>query len=264
MVKKEGPCYHCGTMRSPLWRHGPPEKPVLCNACGTRWRTKGTLDNYTPARRPEDAEAETKQPKKRPIRRMAKKKPSLGTMLGDADTSNPSGFGSAVSYSGSAQSHARESPVPSRKKTFVRRRKLSVVETLAEDLNSIMHEEKLCSGSGVRTIPGSSEEDLIYHRKSPAGSFEIGYGSMLLRHPADSKSYITSGSYSYPGPASFGLHSGRNKASNSNAASEKLMCSPMRAHESARRDRPDYPKQRILENMDSALVSVPVEFGFPS
>ncbi|KAI5015822.1 hypothetical protein ZWY2020_059361 [Hordeum vulgare] len=142
---------------SPLWRHGPPEKPVLCNACGTRWRTKGTLDNYTPARRPEDAEAETKQPKKRPIRRMAKKKPSLGTMLGDADTSNPSGFGSAVSY--------------------------SVVETLAEDLNSIMHEEKLCSGSGVRTIPGSSEEDLIYHRKSPAGSFEIGYGSMLLRHP---------------------------------------------------------------------------------
>lgn len=33
---------------TPLWRNGPPEKPVLCNACGSRWRTKGTLLNYTP------------------------------------------------------------------------------------------------------------------------------------------------------------------------------------------------------------------------
>lgn len=37
--------YGIGT---PLWRNGPPEKPVLCNACGSRWRTKGTLLNYTP------------------------------------------------------------------------------------------------------------------------------------------------------------------------------------------------------------------------
>lgn len=33
---------------TPLWRNGPPEKPVLCNACGSRWRTKGSLTNYTP------------------------------------------------------------------------------------------------------------------------------------------------------------------------------------------------------------------------
>jgi len=33
---------------TPLWRNGPPEKPVLCNACGSRWRTKGTLSNYMP------------------------------------------------------------------------------------------------------------------------------------------------------------------------------------------------------------------------
>jgi len=33
---------------TPLWRNGPPEKPILCNACGSRWRTKGTLANYTP------------------------------------------------------------------------------------------------------------------------------------------------------------------------------------------------------------------------
>lgn len=33
---------------TPLWRNGPPDKPVLCNACGSRWRTKGSLLNYTP------------------------------------------------------------------------------------------------------------------------------------------------------------------------------------------------------------------------
>lgn len=33
---------------SPLWRNGPSSKPVLCNACGSRWRTKGTLANYIP------------------------------------------------------------------------------------------------------------------------------------------------------------------------------------------------------------------------
>ncbi|KAF3660970.1 putative dynamin-related protein 3A-like [Capsicum annuum] len=31
-----------------LWRTGPPGEPVLCNACGTRRRTRGTLDNYIP------------------------------------------------------------------------------------------------------------------------------------------------------------------------------------------------------------------------
>uniref|UniRef100_A0A3Q7EQN3 GATA-type domain-containing protein n=1 Tax=Solanum lycopersicum TaxID=4081 RepID=A0A3Q7EQN3_SOLLC len=30
------------------WRLGPAEKPVLCNACGSRWRIRGTLQNYIP------------------------------------------------------------------------------------------------------------------------------------------------------------------------------------------------------------------------
>ncbi|KAI3813917.1 hypothetical protein L1987_18652 [Smallanthus sonchifolius] len=33
---------------TPLWRNGPPDKPVLCNACWPRLRTKGSLVNYTP------------------------------------------------------------------------------------------------------------------------------------------------------------------------------------------------------------------------
>ena len=37
-----------GATGTPLWRNGPAHKPVLCNACGSRWRTKGTLENYVP------------------------------------------------------------------------------------------------------------------------------------------------------------------------------------------------------------------------
>nr|XP_027192451.1 GATA transcription factor 26-like [Cicer arietinum] len=33
---------------TPLWRKGPDEKPVLCNACGSRYKVKGTLENYLP------------------------------------------------------------------------------------------------------------------------------------------------------------------------------------------------------------------------
>ncbi|KAM3377147.1 hypothetical protein P3S68_009560 [Capsicum galapagoense] len=45
---KEGPCFHCGLKETSNWRNGPPEKPVLCNACGLRWRTRQTLDDYIP------------------------------------------------------------------------------------------------------------------------------------------------------------------------------------------------------------------------
>ena len=41
-AKRGGPCDHCHTTQSPLWRRGPSCKPCLCNACGTRWKKKGT------------------------------------------------------------------------------------------------------------------------------------------------------------------------------------------------------------------------------
>lgn len=40
-------CMHCGVTESPQWRRGPSEKPVLCNACGTRFRRTHQLT--TPA-----------------------------------------------------------------------------------------------------------------------------------------------------------------------------------------------------------------------
>ena len=48
MPPKAGPCRHCNATSTPLWRKGPPELPVLCNACGTRWKVKGTLEDYVP------------------------------------------------------------------------------------------------------------------------------------------------------------------------------------------------------------------------
>ncbi|KAF7004948.1 hypothetical protein CFC21_020110 [Triticum aestivum] len=299
MAKKEGPCGHCGVTSTPLWRNGPPDKPVLCNACGSRWRIRGTLVNYTPAHRREDTGASEarpdklklkgqKQPKKRPNRSTVKDEPWSDQnfwKMGNADTSNRSGSGSAVSYSescapygsidaseivGSAQSHAWESLVPSRKRSCVSRPKPSALEALVDDLNSIMHEEQLYCLSA-----GSTEEDLLYHSETPAGSFEIGYGSVLLRHPntkseeeeseansvpADTKSYITSESYS--GCASFIAHSEIKGASNSNAASEKLKWSSMQTHDSARRDELHYSNQHILESADSALDSVALEDNY--
>lgn len=46
-----GPCCHCSRTASPCWRRGPPEKPVLCNACGTRYSVKRSLEGYFPGRR---------------------------------------------------------------------------------------------------------------------------------------------------------------------------------------------------------------------
>ncbi|GFR51676.1 hypothetical protein Agub_g14119 [Astrephomene gubernaculifera] len=44
-------CAHCGTTQTPCWRKGPPEKPTLCNACGSRYLVKGTLAGYFPGAR---------------------------------------------------------------------------------------------------------------------------------------------------------------------------------------------------------------------
>merc|ERR1711904_348571 len=44
----KGPCCHCGSVESVMWRKGPADKPVLCNPCGARWIAKKTLEGYLP------------------------------------------------------------------------------------------------------------------------------------------------------------------------------------------------------------------------
>ncbi|KAK1305533.1 GATA transcription factor 26 [Acorus calamus] len=211
---KHGPCYHCGVTSTPLWRNGPPDKPILCNACGSRWRTKGTLTNYTPLHaRAEPFEAPTLKISK--LKNMpVKKEPKLYKRkqwnvieegegearhcdqnfrkVLDEDTSNRSSSGSAIScsescahfgsaeasdWTGSSQSNVWDSLVPSRKRTCINRPKPSPVEKLTKDLCSILHEQQ------SSYISGSSEEDLLYESGTPMGSFEIGHGGILIKNP---------------------------------------------------------------------------------
>ncbi|KAK6935105.1 ASX, DEUBAD domain [Dillenia turbinata] len=213
---KQGPCYHCGVTSTPLWRNGPPEKPVLCNACGSRWRTKGTLANYTPlhARADPDDFVDHKVSRVKSISiknkeaKLQKRKQTYDNIAAqgpvtdygnglrktlDEDASNRSSSGSAVSNSescaqfggadasdltGPAQSNVWDTLVPSRKRTCVNRPKPSPVEKLTKDLYTILHEQQSSCFSG------SSEEDLLFHNDMPMVSVEIGHGSVLIRHPS--------------------------------------------------------------------------------
>lgn len=213
---KEGPCYHCGVTSTPLWRNGPPEKPVLCNACGSRWRTKGTLAHYTPLRvRAENSDIEINRSsrmkndvliKNKDVKVLKRKQTydSADTAGGSVcytqgsdkflyeETSNWSSSGSAVSNSesfaqynndssdltGSAQPVVRDSALPSRKKTcMLSRPNLSPVEKLTKDLYAILQEQQSSH------FTGSLEEDLLFESDRSMVSVEIGHGSVLIRHP---------------------------------------------------------------------------------
>ncbi|WVZ25812.1 hypothetical protein V8G54_004356 [Vigna mungo] len=201
---------------TPLWRNGPPEKPVLCNACGSRWRTKGTLANYTPLHaRAESADYEDQKVsrvksislnKNKEVKLVKRKQNYDNAASGgfvpdynqghlkvvDEDTSNRSSSGSAISNSescaqfggtdasdltGPAQSVVWDAMVPSKKRTCSGRPKPSSVEKLTRDLCTILHEQQSC-------FSASSEEDLLLESDTPMVSVEIGHGSILIRHPS--------------------------------------------------------------------------------
>ncbi|XP_042390384.1 GATA transcription factor 26-like isoform X3 [Zingiber officinale] len=199
-MKKQGPCRHCGVTSTPLWRNGPPEKPVLCNACGSRWRTKGSLINYTPLH--------AREPFNSNFCKVAKGYQSNQC----SSESEISGSESCVHFdtieasdiTGSLQSNAWDSLEPSKKKMFVSCRKPSPVEKLTKDLHSILSEEQASNLSRM------SEDDLLYESGNPFGCSEIGYGGVLIKHPSPKfveeeseassftidKSYITNNGYS--------------------------------------------------------------------
>eukprot|EP00268_Persea_americana_P027584 TRINITY_DN2694_c0_g1_i3.p1 TRINITY_DN2694_c0_g1~~TRINITY_DN2694_c0_g1_i3.p1 ORF type:complete len:534 (-),score=116.96 TRINITY_DN2694_c0_g1_i3:481-2082(-) len=212
---KQGPCYHCGVTSTPLWRNGPPEKPVLCNACGSRWRTKGTLTNYTPLHvRAELVDSEdykkVYEAKSKSIKTKAMKLHKRKHLNENAefrgqtpnasqsfqkvfelDTSNGPSSGPAISSSesfahfgstdardlkGSAQSIVWDSLVPSRKRTCVGRPKPSPVEKLTKDLYCILHEQQLSNISAL------SEEELLLESGTLMDPVEIGHGGVLIKH----------------------------------------------------------------------------------
>ncbi|XP_019423966.1 PREDICTED: GATA transcription factor 26-like [Lupinus angustifolius] len=213
---KEGPCYHCGVISTPLWRNGPPEKPVLCNACGSRWRTKGTLANYTPLHARAETDNDNQRVSRVKILPLNKNKEVklLKRKVGqtdyavsggfapdydqgfrkvvDEDTSNRSSSGSVISntescaqfggtdasdFTGPAQSVVWEAMVPAKKRTCGGRPKHSSVEKLTKDLCTILHEQQ-------SYLSATSEEDLLFESETPMVSVEIGHGSILIRHPS--------------------------------------------------------------------------------
>uniref|UniRef100_A0A7N0VGS5 GATA transcription factor n=1 Tax=Kalanchoe fedtschenkoi TaxID=63787 RepID=A0A7N0VGS5_KALFE len=215
---KQGPCCHCGVTSTPLWRNGPADKPVLCNACGSRWRTKGSLTNYTPLHaraEPEDYEI-NKHPRAKTISinkqkevKLVKRKQfyetecrSMGGAFSDSrslsnymdqDASYRSSSGSAISNSESCGQFSKveaseltdpdksiifDSVVTPKKKIVIPRSKPSPVQKLTRDLCTILHEQQQSYFSG------SSEEDLLFNTATPMASMETGHGSVLIRHPS--------------------------------------------------------------------------------
>ncbi|KAK8946044.1 GATA transcription factor 26 [Platanthera guangdongensis] len=257
---KHGPCRHCGVTSTPLWRNGPPEKPVLCNACGSRWRTKGSLVNYTPLHAREPFEWE--EPKitksknlhfKNTEQKLQKRKRMVENVCEmpfsesgqnyirtfEGDFSNRSSSGSAISYSescanfgvvdasdwtGSAQSNTCVPllPVPSKKRTIINF-KPSPVEKLTKDLYSIWHEQQSSN------LSGSLEEELLFEGEMPMGSAEIGHGGVLLRYPSSKATEEESEASSLPadnklvgGPSSILVDSESRRTSLSNSSIDKF------------------------------------------
>lgn len=210
---KQGPCYHCGITYTPLWRNGPPEKPVLCNACGSRWRTKGTLANYTPLHArafeaTDSSDYKCGHGKKglqnlKQQRSNKRKEPGQDVGFGvlesypqyamgvEEDASNRSSSGSGISYSegciqyggtvgmgstGSFHTPAWDSPIPSKKRTCMYRKRPSSVGKLTKGLRYILHEQDSSYLSG-------SSDDLLFACKAPMVSTEIGLGSVFIRQP---------------------------------------------------------------------------------
>ncbi|WOL10492.1 GATA transcription factor 26-like isoform X2 [Canna indica] len=226
---KQGPCCHCGVTSTPLWRNGPPEKPVLCNACGSRWRTKGSLTNYVPMHARESLNSDESNVSKIKSmtfkfkeQKLQKKRPSNCTLesecemkycdqnfhkVVEGDTSNQSSSESAISGSesfvhfgttaasdvtGPVPSNGWDSLVPSKKRTFFTRPKPSPVEKLTKDLHIILHEEQ------ASNLSRTSEDDLLYESATALSSWEIGYGGILIKHPNSKSTEEESEASSFP------------------------------------------------------------------
>ncbi|GLJ39429.1 hypothetical protein SUGI_0805380 [Cryptomeria japonica] len=210
---KQGPCYHCGISTTPLWRNGPPEKPVLCNACGSRWRTKGTLANYMPMHSggcganesldykwPRGKKILPKSKEQRSHKKkdpcdvhcqiefgLTKSNPQYGK---DEDASTRSSSVSGISYSEgcihhggvtenystvAVQSSVWDSPVPSKKRTCMFRQRPSSLEKLTKSMQHISQEQESSS------LSSSSEENVLFECKASFDGAEIGLGSVFMR-----------------------------------------------------------------------------------
>ena len=108
--KRLGPCDHCGVRESPQWRKGPPKKPMLCNACGTRYMRTRSLSGGNAARARQDssgstglqagaavhaASTQTRKRKQQPVKRQRQRqrqRPQQMMMMASDDDDDAAGF----------------------------------------------------------------------------------------------------------------------------------------------------------------------------
>lgn len=213
-------CIETGT---PLWRNGPPEKPVLCNACGSRWRTKGTLVNYTPLHARADGDEsedhhhlryqrmksislsgknkETKMLlKRKPVQEsLSVKRQVLEFSYGlkkaavEEDASNRSSSGSAVSNSESCAQFdgsdltGFEGPSQSNAwdTTVPCKRRTCVGRPKSSSVEKLTKDlYNILQEQQSSCLSVSSEEDLLFENEMLSMvSVEIGHGSVLMRNP---------------------------------------------------------------------------------
>ncbi|WMV12497.1 hypothetical protein MTR67_005882 [Solanum verrucosum] len=188
------------------WRPGPPEKPVLCNACGTRWRARGTLHNYIPRH----ANRETRSyqlPSETTTHLVARDDQRLevgvvvsrpegsSACLGEELNNIPSlvSAGSSSVICMQMEETNDKDPfwnpnsVPKRKRSKLRRRILSPVERLQRQLYNILQEPEF---ENIRN--GGEDVTLIYARNKYIPPNEIGLGAMLLVSPTTATECSTS------------------------------------------------------------------------
>ncbi|WMV12882.1 hypothetical protein MTR67_006267 [Solanum verrucosum] len=177
-----------------LWRNGPPEKPVLCNACGSRWRVRRTLDGYIPRHGYIEKESYQRPSDMKPAR--DERKLEVGVEVSGQDGSsacleeemnNISSLGSAGSSSDNCmqmeETNAYKDPlwnpdsVPRRKRSERRKHILSPVERLQRQLHNILQEPDF------ENISADDENILIYASNKYIPPNEIGLGAMLLVSP---------------------------------------------------------------------------------
>ncbi|KAK8582633.1 hypothetical protein V6N13_069405 [Hibiscus sabdariffa] len=167
---------------SPLWRNGPPEKPVLCNACGSRYRLGRPLENYRPkahhnaTKRKREAVAESSSTSSSGYYASSESSPSHCpspiTVKQEIPDDAP-----VESWRGSWRSH-------SRRRSRAVHSGLSTIQKLQRDLQRILRDE--FNGS---TEPEGADDVLIYNlnpNQQQNPPTEIGLGAILLKPPAAS------------------------------------------------------------------------------
>lgn len=201
---KQGPCCHCGIATTPLWRNGPADKPVLCNACGSRWRTKGTLVNYMPMHSGglglKSSSSKKSSQKEIEHHSLKRKEPSDGLldsycsysradnsrgMLHDDDACTRSSTGSGMSVSESCVQRSGTTGrtpdcwppwgchVPSKRRSVMRRHPPSA--------NRLAYHFQMPDLHAIKPLP--SEEDLLVEYKPSSMLVEIGLGGIFIRPP---------------------------------------------------------------------------------